>query len=65
MFYDNLKLNSLDISSFDFSQLNTNTNSGMFTNVPATTVYVKDQANVDTLNALSDKPSTITFVVKP
>ena len=64
MFYNNVKLNNLDISGFDFSYTNTNSLQ-VFANVPATTVYVKDQANVDKLSSLPDKPSTMTFVVKP
>ena len=57
------KLTSLDISGFDFSQLNSA--GSMFGGVPATTVYVKDQASLDKLNELSDKPDTMTFVIKP
>ena len=64
MFYNDVKLNYLDISGFDFSAVTTYNSSSMFTGVPATTVYVKNQANVDALSSLSH-PSTMTFVVKP
>jgi surface protein len=64
MFSYNYQLTNLDLSSFDFSQLVSAGN--MFTNVTATTVYVKTQADVDRLNEIvSDKPDTMTFVVKP
>ena len=63
LFANDNMLNEIDLSSFDFSQLGSGVN--MFQNVPATTVYVKDQANVDKLSSLSGIPSTMTFVIKP
>ena len=63
MFWNNSSLKEIDLSVFDFSQLSSG--SSMFSNVPATTVYVKDQASINKLNELSSKPDTMTFVVKP
>ena len=37
---------------------------GMFSNSKATTGYARTQADADKLNASSNKPDTLTFVVK-
>ena len=64
MFNNNYQLYDIDLSVFDLSQVTAAVN--MFYGVPATTVYLKTQADVDNMNALvTDKPSTMTFVVKP
>ena len=59
-------LKSLDLSSFDFPE-NTGSNyEYAFSDLNISTIYVKDQATADMLNALPypHKPSTLTFVVK-
>ena len=61
MFY-NSKVTSLDLSSFDTSKV-TDMNR-MFWEAKATTGYARTQADADKFNASSDKPSTLTFVVK-
>lgn len=61
MFYA-ASIPTLDLSSFDMSNV-TNTNV-MFYNCSATTGYARTQADADILNASSEKPSTLTFVVK-
>jgi hypothetical protein len=63
LFYGDSKLNYIDISGFDFSLTATQVN--LFYQVPATTVYVKNQAIADKFSSISDTPSTMTFVVKP
>ena len=61
MFY-NSQATSLDLSSFDTSNVNDTTN--MFQNAAATTGYARTQADADKFNSSSNKPSTLTFVVK-
>ena len=61
MFY-NSKVTSLDLSTFDTSKV-TDMNR-MFWEAKATTGYARTQADADKFNASSDKPSTLTFVVK-
>ena len=56
------KVASLDLSSFDTS--NVINALGMFENAITTTGYARTQADADRLNATSNKPSTLTFVVK-
>ena len=56
------KITSLDLSSFDTSKV-TDMNR-MFWEAKATTGYARTQADADKFNASSDKPSTLTFVVK-
>ena len=65
--FNNAKsLKSLDLSSFDFSLVPDDKFFSAFSNLTISTIYVKDQATADRLNALSiyDKPETLTFVVK-
>ena len=61
MFYKS-QATTLDLSSFDTSKV-TNM-SDMFWEAKATTGYARTQADADKFNASSDKPSTLTFVVK-
>ena len=56
------KATSLDLSSFDTSKVTDM--SHMFASSDATTGYARTQADADKFNATSDKPSTLTFVVK-
>ena len=53
---------TLDLSSFDTS--NVINMRGMFYNAIATTGYARTQTDADRLNATSNKPSGLTFVVK-
>ena len=53
---------TLDLSSFNTSNV-TNTG-GMFWSSNATTGYARTQADADKFNSSSNKPSTLTFVVK-
>ena len=62
MFYKS-KATTLDLSNFDTS--NVTTMSYMFSGTSATTGYARTQADADRFNASSNKPSTLTFVVKP
>ena len=52
----------IDLSSFDTTS--STDVGGMFSNASATTGYAKTQADADNFNASSNKPSTLTFVVK-
>ena len=61
MFY-NSKATTLDLSSFDTSKVKY-TNE-MFNNAKATTGYARTQADADKFNNSSNKPSSLTFVVK-
>ena len=56
------ELTVLDLRTFDFSKVNYITR--IFKNAKATIGYVKDTSIANKLNNLSDKPSTLTFVVK-
>ena len=53
---------TLDLSSFDTS--NITFMNAMFGNSQATTGYARTQADADNFNNSSNKPSTLTFVVK-
>ena len=53
---------SLDLSSFDTS--NVTNMVGMFYEIPATIVYARTQEDVNRFNMSSDKPNSLTFVVK-
>ena len=53
---------SLDLSSFDTK--NVSYMSWMFSRSSATTGYARTQADADKFNSSSNKPSTLTFVVK-
>ena len=56
------KTTSLDLSNFDTSNV---TNMGaMFYECDATTGYARTQTDADKFNSSSNKPSTLTFVVK-
>ena len=57
-----LKVNELDLSSFDMS--NVIEKSDMFKGTSATVGYARTQADADRFNSTSNKPSTLTFVVK-
>ena len=61
MFY-NSQATTLDLSSFDTSNVTTTT--WMFRDSQATTGYARTQADADKFNSSSNKPSTLTFVVK-
>jgi len=61
MFYDS-RATTLDLSSFDTS--NVTTMLSMFQNSQATTGYARTQTDADNFNNSSNKPSTLTFVVK-
>ena len=61
MFYST-KIPTLDLSSFDTS--NVTDTKWMFSGAAATTGYGKTQADCDRLNASSDKPAGLVFVVK-
>ena len=61
MFRDS-QATTLDLSSFDTS--NVTDTRYMFQNSRATTGYARTQADADKLNGSSNKPSTLTFVVK-
>ena len=61
MFY-NSKATTLDLSSFDTS--NVTNMSWMFKNAKATTGYARTQSDADKFNNSSNKPSSLTFVVK-
>ena len=61
MFYHSAAT-SLDLSSFDTS--NVTGMYGMFSGASATTGYARTQADADKFNSSSNKPSTLTFVVK-
>ena len=56
------KVTTLDLSSFDTSKVNNM--EIMFFNSRATTGYARTQADADKFNNSSDKPSSLTFVVK-
>ena len=62
--FDNSKAITLDLSSFDTS--NVTNMSYMFYNSKATTGYARTQADADKFNNSSDtwKPSSLTFIVK-
>ena len=62
MFNGNSALTSLDLSSFDTSNVSNTTN--MFKNLTLTTGYARTQADANKLNASSGKPSTLNFVLK-
>ena len=53
---------SLDLSSFDMSKVTEK--SDMFKGTSATVGYARTQADANILNSTSNKPSTLTFVVK-
>ena len=53
---------TLDLSSFDTSNVTDMYN--MFVNSQATTGYARTQTDADNFNSSSNKPSTLTFVVK-
>ena len=53
---------SLDLSSFDTSKVTDMSN--MFWNSKATTGYARSQEDADRFNASSNKPDTLTFIVK-
>jgi len=57
------KVVSLDLSTFDTSKVTNMTM--MFIECQATTGYAKTGADADKFNASSNKPDTLTFVVKP
>ena len=57
------QITTLDLSSFNMS--NVTSTSNMFLNTSATTGYARTQADADILNASSNIPATLTFVVKP
>ena len=57
-----LKVNELDLSSFDMS--NVIEKSDMFKGTSATVGYARTQADANILNSTSNKPSTLNFVVK-
>ena len=57
-------LTSLDLSSFDTTAV-TNTDNMFNGCTSLTTGYARTQADADILNATSNKPSGLTFVVKP
>ena len=61
MFY-NSKATTLDLSSFDTS--NVTDMGSMFYYSKATTGYARTQADADKFNNSSNKPSSLTFVVK-
>ena len=61
MFYNSVA-QTLDLSSFDTSNV-TNMNY-MFYHVTTTTGYAKTQADADRFNSSSNKPTTLTFVIK-
>ncbi len=61
--FSNTKINKLDLSSFDMSSV-TRTDK-MFEDSIINTGYARTQADADKLNASSDKPTGLTFVVKP
>ena len=61
MFYST-KIPTLDLTSFDTS--NVTDTKWMFSGAAATTGYGKTQADCDRLNASSDKPAGLVFVVK-
>ena len=54
---------TLDLSSFNTS--NVTSMSYMFRGSSATTGYARTQADADRFNASSDKPTGLTFIVKP
>lgn len=56
------KTTTLDLSSFDTSKVKY-TNE-MFKNAKATTGYARTQADADKFNNSSNKPSSLTFIVK-
>ena len=60
--FQNSAATSLDLSSFDTS--NVTDMSYMFQNSSATTGYARTQVDADKFNSSSNKPSTLTFVVK-
>ncbi len=60
--FRNSAATTLDLSSFDTS--NVTDMSSMFTNAKATTGYARTQADADKFNNSSNKPSSLTFVVK-
>ena len=53
---------TLDLSSFDTSKVTSM--STMFEGSLATTGYARTQTDADKFNNSTDKPSTLTFVVK-
>lgn len=62
MFFNVLNLESLDLSSFNTSGIRST--GDMFSNMTLNTVLVKSQADVTKLNAVTNKPSTMNFIVK-
>ena len=60
--FRNSKATSLDLSSFDTSNVTDMTN--MFRYASATIGYARTQADADRFNASSNKPSGLVFVVK-
>ena len=56
------KIKEIDLSSFDTSKVTSTTD--MFKDTTATFGYARTQTDADKLNASSNKPSTLTFVVK-
>ena len=62
MFFNNEKILTLDVSSFDTS--NVTNMSDMFLWCKATTGYARSQKDADRFNASSNKPAGLTFVVK-
>ena len=62
MFQNNTTLTTLDLSSFDMS--NVTNISNMFRYSTITTGYARTQSDANKLNGSSNKPSTLTFVVK-
>ena len=61
MFYYS-KATILDLSSFDTSNVISMGN--MFSGSKATTGYARSQEDADRFNASSNKPDTLTFIVK-
>ena len=55
------KATILDLSNFDMT--NVTSSADMFNNAAATTGY-GNTANIDILNATTNKPSTLNFVIK-
>lgn len=55
------KIEELDLSSFELNNVNV---SNMFIGATTTIGYAKSQNEANILNASSDKPSTLTFVVR-
>ena len=61
MFYQS-QATSLDLSSFDTS--NVTNMSWMFQGSKATTGYARTEQDANRFNASSNKPDTLTFIVK-